>query len=225
MMSLDDLDEEGLSPWPALADLLAATAMLFLVLFAVFAKPTLDEAACTNVEQSELDRISTMLRSMTGDFQAVSTVGQYVLVTAVGDATFPKYESELEKFPSHGKNLLLDLATAFRPKSLGSVIYEIQVVGHASPDEGSDRQLSAKRAGSIAQFLVDSASVASCKVSAISYGKYDPANSGAPESGRPAFSKALGESRDRRIDLVIRPRCAGEPGQEDRLSGCDQSER
>src|SRR5690349_18132948 len=98
-MELERDDGEGGEaggPWPAFADLLAATTLLFLILFAAVAVPALRRAGEAEARQSTLRHLESRLSRAAHDRQvSVLRVGDYLLVRIQGDATFPKDRYEL----------------------------------------------------------------------------------------------------------------------------------
>ena len=207
----DDLTSgEGSSPWPAFADLLAASTLLFLILFAVIAVPALGEA---EGRRSTIRRIYTVLDSSRFD---VEEVGDYLLVTIGGDATFPHDRYELADLKPEGRDVLRRLADTLRTHDLLDAIDQVQVVGHTS-SEGSDEhnwRLSSERAASIALFFIRETGLPACKITALGRGPFYPVD---PDSAR---RTAAVMAQDRRIELEIRPVIVGDEAQVARRQQC-----
>lgn len=228
---------EQMNPWPAFADLLSATTLLFLVLFAAIAIPALQRAG---QQRTTLVDIRSALDSFAAGRSEVkvSAVGDYVRVRIEERATFPKDSSSLSSLRQDGRDLLRDFgrylragAGAVNVTTAGSVATEgvaspstgllelvdqIQIVGHTS-SEGSDERnwmLSASRAATVALFLIDSVELDPCVVTALGRSKYYPFN--------PDSAKQLPVARpiDRRIELEIRPRVVGDQEQARRRGEC-----
>lgn len=202
------------SPWPALSDLLAATTLIFCVLFAVTVVPSIHARRKLGQLQNSLDSLEVDLRR-SRDFR-VDRVGDYLRVTIGGDVVFPKSSSELADMTPAGRTRLEALArTLTRPATLGR-IDQIQIVGHTS-SEGSDERnwrLSSERAGTIALFLVGQGGLPVCKVTALGRGRYYPTDP------RRAHASAAPDPRDRRIEVEIRPVVLGDSTQAARRRDC-----
>ena len=214
MLDHDDLTSEGTaSPWPAFADLLAASTLLFLILFAVIAVPALARNQQLEGQRSTIQRIYSTLDSSQFD---VEPVGDYLLVTIGGDATFPHDKYQLADMKAEGKAVLRRLADTLRVYNLLDSIDQVQVVGHTS-SEGSDEhnwRLSSERAASIALFFIAETGLPACKVTALGRGPFYPVN---PELAR---REARVMPEDRRIELEIRPVIVGDSAQVARRTHC-----
>lgn len=209
--------EEADGPWPAFADLLAATTLLFLILFAVLAVPAMQQAGEYAALESTLVRIDTVLsRAEREQGVQVTRVGDYVLVRIPGEATFPKNRYELPDLKPGGRRILTGLGEYLRRENLLDAIDQIQVVGHTS-HEGSDERnwvLSASRAATVSLYLIESVNIPACKVSALGRSRYYPADPGA------ARARVAVDSADRRIELEIRPVLPGDTSQSLRRRAC-----
>lgn len=205
------------NPWPAFADLLAASTLLFLILFAVVAIPSLRKG----VEGERREQaLGVIVRNLEINFDSskakVTRVGDYVLVTIAEDATFPANRFELEMLKREGKDVLQQFGRTLRAPELMGNIDQIQVVGHTSR-EGSAKtnwNLSAARAATVALFLIDSVEVNPCQISALGRSKYYPVN---PERAR---AQGTIEPSDRRIELEIHPIVIRDKTQERRRASC-----
>jgi flagellar motor protein MotB len=197
--------EGGEGPWPAFADLLAATTLLFLVLFAAIAVPAIGKARAAQNEldakESTLLEIEDALRQDPHESVAVRRVGDYLLVTITGEAVFPVNEFELRQLQQQGRRILRSFGSSIRENhDLVGKIDQVQVVGHTSregPNELNWR-LSSSRAATVALFLIDSVGFNPCQISALGRSRHYPID---PEGAR---GGAIDE-RDRRIELEIRP--------------------
>jgi flagellar motor protein MotB len=210
-----ELEHEESGPWPAFADLLAATSLLFLILFAATTVPAIGR---NRARESTLARIDSVLtRTAARHRVTVSQPGDYLLLRIEGDATFPRYRSELKDLQPEGRRILLEFGTFLRSEpGLVESIDQIQVVGHTS-SEGADStnwRLSASRAASVALFLIESAHIPPCKVAALGRSRYYPVD---PALAR---STTVPDARDRRIELEIRPAIPGDSEQARRLKRC-----
>jgi outer membrane protein OmpA-like peptidoglycan-associated protein len=214
MFERDDLtSSEGASAWPAFADLLAASTLLFLILFAVIAVPALARNKQLEGQRSTLQRIYNTLDS---NSFPVERVGDYLLVTVGGDATFPHDRYELADMRTEGKTVLRRLAATLRSHALLDSIDQVQVVGHTS-SEGTDEhnwRLSSERAASVALFLIGETGLPACKITALGRGPFYPVD---PERARRARTVM---AQDRRIELEIRPVIVGDSAQLSRRRQC-----
>lgn len=213
-----DLHEEAAGgPWPAFADLLGATTLLFLILFAAVAVPAMRRAGVADVRENTLETLEQKLRG-TGDRQDVEVlrVGDYLLVRIQGDATFPLDRYELSTLKPQAKQILHAVGTTLGRDSLLPLIDQVQVVGHTSSEGSKERNwiLSASRAATVSLFLIDSVGISPCQVSALGRSRYYPVD---PEAARQGGAVNEG---DRRIELEIRPRVVGDTVQERRRSDC-----
>jgi outer membrane protein OmpA-like peptidoglycan-associated protein len=195
-------EEEIASPWPAFADLLSATTLLFLILFAALAVPALQRVGETDALESTLTRIDTVLSAVAPERGVtVQRVGDYVLVRIPGEATFSVDRFNLADLRPGGKSILREFGRFLRQDTILRLIDQVQVVGHTSR-EGSDEHnwvLSASRAATVSLFLIDSAGIPACQVSALGRSRYYPAD---PAQARATHAV---DPADRRIELEIRP--------------------
>lgn len=206
---------EGTGPWPAFADLLSATTLLFLVLFAAIAVPALVESGG---KKSALQQIYRALLPEDGKEEvSVRPVGDYLLVTIEGDATFPLRSADLSQMKPEGKRILsLFGSRLLSDSAILRSIDQIQVVGHTS-SEGADStnwRLSASRAAAVSLFLIDSVGLPPCRISALGRSRYYPVDPAAAKQQRRV------DARDRRIELEIRPTIPGDLEQERKLGSC-----
>lgn len=216
---LEDEQGDG-GPWPAFADLLAATTLLFLILFAALAVPAIQRAGQADAQASNLARIETVLAGAADRRVSVQRVGDYVLVRIAEDATFPRNEYALARLKPEGRAILHGFGR-FLSGGLVRDIDQVQVVGHTS-SEGSDErnwELSAARAATVALFLIDSAGVPACRVSALGRSHYYPVRPDRARAGADA------DPADRRIELEIRPQLPGDTVQRRRRDACVESRR
>lgn len=210
-------DEAAGGPWPAFADLLGATTLLFLILFAAVAVPAMRRAGAHDARENTLETLEQKLRG-TGERRNVEVlrVGDYLLVRIQGDATFNLNRFELSQLKPEGKQILRDLGTSLRRDSLLDLIDQVQVVGHTSSEGSEERNwiLSSSRAATVSLFLIDSVAISPCQVSALGRSRYYPVD---PEAAR---GSGLVNEGDRRIELEIRPKVLGDTVQERRRSNC-----
>jgi outer membrane protein OmpA-like peptidoglycan-associated protein len=211
------LEDEGDGPWPAFADLLGATTLLFLILFAALAVPAMQTAGEAEAVESTLVRLDTVLsRAATEQGVEVSRVGDLVLVRIPENATFPVNRYELSDLKLEGRAILTRLGAFLRAEQLLDDIDQIQVVGHTSHEGSEERNwlLSASRAATVSLFLIESVGIPGCQVSAMGRSRYYPVGARAAQGERAV------DPRDRRIELEIRPKLPGDDGQERRRRAC-----
>jgi outer membrane protein OmpA-like peptidoglycan-associated protein len=204
-------------PWPAFSDILAASTLLFLILFAVVAVPALGRAREGEQVRSTLIRIDTTLSArLAQEPVSIDRTGDYVLVRIREDATFPVNRYELAVLRGEGKRILRRIGAELVTAGLIDSIDQVQVAGHTSR-EGSDElnwRLSASRATTVALFLIDSAGLSPCTVTALGRGKHYPVN---PDQAR---RTADADEADRRIELEIRPIIPSDSLQRSRRERC-----
>lgn len=210
-----DADTGG--PWPAFADLLGATTLLFLILFAAVAVPAMRRAGALDARENTLDRLKEQV-TLAVDSSSVDVlrVGDYLLVRIQGDATFGLDRYGLADLKLEGREILRDIGASLRRDSVLQLIDQVQVVGHTSSEGGEERNwiLSASRAATVSLFLIDSVSIPACQVSALGRSRYYPVD---PDAAR--ASPLVNES-DRRIELEIRPVVVDDTEQDRRRSNC-----
>lgn len=220
-MSTSHWEEEGVEaggggPWPAFADLLAATSLLFLILFAVVALPAIMRNRSANAKENTLRVLYQDLQPNSGAKYQVSRVGDYLLIRIPESATFPKDSYSLSAMREDGKRILDHFAQRIESQSLLDSIDQIQVVGHTS-SEGSDStnwRLSSQRAATVALYLIQHDGLPACRVTALGRGRYYPVN---PDLAR---RTTIPQPADRRIELEIRPVVVGDSTQQAQRDRC-----
>ena len=208
-------DDAG--PWPAFVDLLSATTLLFIVLFAVFTVPGLKAKKEQADVKLQMDSLEARLKSALAGRRVTipKRIGNRLLLRIEGDATFPVNQSDLSSLSSEGKLILRQAATAIRADSIMErFVFQLEVVGHASREGATTTNwpLSASRAAAVAQFLVDSIHLNPCKVAAIGRANYYPANA--------ASTSVIADPRDRRIEIEVVPSYATDTVQAKLLARC-----
>lgn len=197
------------NPWPSFADLLGASTLLFIVLFAVIAIPALQRVGDID---TTVEVILESLQSEQRSWNA-SKIGDYVRVAIDDKATFNAGKSDLASMKEEGKQTLLDLAR--RINAQAGKIDQVQVVGHTSVEGSGNLELSSRRATTIALFLIKQGGVDPCIVTALGRGPLFPVNIDARRR-----DKSFVDPRDRRIELEIRPRLQADAQQEARRESC-----
>lgn len=216
-MALDSLSgEDGAGAWPAFADLLAATTLLFVVLFAVITVPAIDRAGKAKALETRLDSLAARLPTPPDSAYVVERMADHLRITVGDHAVFTRNQSTLDQLNPAGLRILEALATRLRMSAVLNEIDQIHVVGHTSA-EGTDERnwvLSSERATTIALFLLDRGDLPACKITALGRGRFYPR--------RPELAQQTGriDGRDRRIELELRPRVEGDSTQERRRRGC-----
>jgi outer membrane protein OmpA-like peptidoglycan-associated protein len=217
MAGLHHDGDEGLGPWPAFADLLGATTLLFLILFAAVAVPALRRAGEADARENTLRTIEQKLVAA-GDRKDVKVlrVGDYLLVRIEGEATFPRDRFELAQLKPQGKQILRTFGSFLGRGDVLPLMDQIQVVGHTSSEGSEERNwiLSSSRAATVSLFLIDSVGIPACRISALGRSRYYPVD---PEAAR---TSARVEEHDRRIELEIRPVLPSDVVQQERRRSC-----
>lgn len=209
-----DADTGG--PWPAFADLLGATTLLFLILFAAVAVPAIRRAGIADTRENTLATLEAKVTADAARYVTVHRVGDYLLVRIQGDATFGLDRFGLADLKREGRGILRDIGTSLRRDSVLQLIDQVQVVGHTSREGSEERNwiLSASRAATVSLFLIDSVGIPPCKVSAMGRSRYYPVD---PRAARHSDTV---DGDDRRIELEIRPVVVGDTVQERRRGEC-----
>lgn len=213
MSNYDAFAVEADNPWPALSDLLAATTLIFLVLFAVIAVPALQAKGRMAQVNNTLDYVEASIRKDSFD---VRRVGDYLLVTIKGDAVFPRDDFDLRTLRPEGRAQLRRFAGTLGRDTVFRTIDQIQIVGHTSREGGDEHnlRLSSERAATVAFFLIGEANLPACEVTALGRGPFYPLDPAAVRRGSDP------NPMDRRIEIEIRPRVVGDTAQQRRRNGC-----
>lgn len=202
--TLDHAADDG-GAWPAFTDLLAASTLIFLVLFAAIAIPALQRSEGAQRRERYLELVQAKLDTALHQ-QGVSVVrvNDYLLVRISENATFPRGADDISQLADSGKRILRAFGDYLRSDAaiMGN-IDQVQVVGHASREGGSRRnwRLSSTRAATVALFLIDSVRLDPCKVTALGRSRYYPV-----ETTAAALADTMhGRTADRRIELEVHP--------------------
>lgn len=214
---IGDEEQQDGGPWPAFADLLAATTLLFLILFAAVAVPALRGAGEAEARRNTLLHIQRSIEPAEQQDASVQVrrIGDYLLVRIRGEATFPQNRYELTELKPEGKQILHNIGRLLMREAVLDSIDQIQVVGHTSLEGGDELNwmLSASRAATVSLFLIDSVGVPPCRVSALGRSRYYPIE---PDRARAGVINP----EDRRIELEIRPIIPSDTVQQARRASC-----
>lgn len=189
-------------PWPAFVDLFAATTLVLLVFFVVMAYRYIGDVD-VGVRVNELvERLEELERS-TGQFE-VQRQGADVLLILEEQVTFNTGEATL--LPSAHPTLRRVLGLV-RGAEFDSLIREIEILGHADRrgDPVKNWRLSAERAVSVGDFLVQSLGENPCTIIASGRGAYFPRDSTVDVDALPPAARAAAYSRDRRVEILLHP--------------------
>lgn len=183
MESFDNMDAtdapEALHVWPAFVDLLAASSLLFVCLVAVFIYYANREAGEFVTQKKTL---IAALNSVQGgsDLFVLHDDPQFIRITLQERATFPSRRWELDSLYPSGRRALFQIGHLLKTPKLHPLYRQIRILGHTDQEPMRGRmtnwELSAARAAVVARFLVDSAGVDPCKISASGLGPYYPAS-------------------------------------------------
>jgi len=189
-------------PWPAFADLLAATSLLFLILFTSVALPAMRQSSKNKARETTLNTLdSVFARDTSRAKYKLKKTGNYLLIRIPDNVTFQQGKYRLEDMQPQGQQILSGIAKRVREDSLTGKIDQIEVVGHTSSEGDNSRNwiLSAQRAVTVALYLIEHDGLSPCQVSALGRGRYYPVN--------PPLAKAEStvHPEDRRIELEITP--------------------
>lgn len=217
MQSPDDFGgiNDGVTGWPAFVDLMAATALLFVVLLGVvLAWAGVGRGGDIKVQTQLLaDSLRSLSSRLGGEpvFEVDSTQLLVVRVTFLADATFPSGRYELKYLKEPAKIALDSIVEALQSQSLSRTFREVRVVGHSDQDpvrdstgrisgDFSNWELAASRAAVVARYL-DELGLDPCKISATGHGAYYPA-APPPENSQPSEEA---KRMNRRIELEFVP--------------------
>lgn len=192
--------EHSYEVWPALTDLLAASAMLFLVLLAVVIFDRVIERGRMTTLRDELVaalyRIPNRERLFTVDDDP-----QLVRIILQEDVTFPTDKYNFKDLKPEGHSAILEIGRILRQRGIDTTYQQILVLGHSdqvpiwNPDF-TNWELSAMRASAVVRLLVHSAGVDPCRITASGAGPYFPKVAPAGKANR---------KENRRIEIVILP--------------------
>ena len=189
-------------PWPAFVDLFAATALVLLVFFVAIAflyiRDTRDSSKAALLYK-ELGK----LRGSGNRFK-VSQQGVDVLLILEEGFSFAQDSSTLL---DPARETLREVFHVLSEPGLKKLVRETEVLGHAdrSGVRFKNWQLSAQRAVSVAQFLVDSLHINPCSIVAAGRGAYFPRDSTAKPYSLKPKERAAEFARDRRVEIVLHP--------------------
>jgi flagellar motor protein MotB len=209
----DDLADDGVfHVWPAFVDLLAATSLLFISLVAAFIFVSNTEIGEAITQRRQLIRA---LKSVGGadSLYAIRDDAQFVRITVQADATFPFTEWRLKSLRPAGKQALDSIGGILKRESIESLYRQVRILGHTDQvpfvdNSSSNWELSAARAAVVARYLVDSAGLNPCKVSAAGMGPYYPLL--LQDSSQRGLPYRQRMERNRRIEIEVVPaRAAG----------------
>jgi len=189
-------------PWPAFADLLAATSLLFLILFTSVALPAMRQSSKTKARETTLNALDSAFARDTSRAQyKLKKPGNYLVISIPENVTFQQNKYAIEDMQPQGRQILSGIAKRVRENGLTGKIDQIEVVGHTSSEGDNARNwtLSAQRAVTVALFLIEHDSLSPCQISALGRGRYYPVD---PQ--RAKSEKAV-HPEDRRIELEITP--------------------
>jgi outer membrane protein OmpA-like peptidoglycan-associated protein len=197
------IDSEGHGgPWPAFVDLFAATTLILLVFFAVIAYRYVDDVGDTVRVRQLYDQLQGM-EARSGQF-AVQQQGPDVLLVLEERVSFQTGQAALLDPARHTLRQVLHLLDE---REFEGLIREIEVLGHADRRGNAFKNwlLSANRAVSVSQFLVDSLGLSPCIVIASGRGAYFPRDTTVrPESLR-GQAQLDAYARDRRVEILLHP--------------------
>jgi outer membrane protein OmpA-like peptidoglycan-associated protein len=202
-------------PWPAFVDLFAATTLVLLVFFVVVAYRYIGEVGDVVRVRQLYDQLEELKQQ--GHGFTLQQQGADVLLVLEERVTFRTNEADI--LPP-AREVLRQVTGLLQRDQFKGLVREIEILGHADRrgDAFRNWQLSARRAVSVAQFLVDSIKVSPCLVIASGRGAYFPRDSAIrPET---LFGKEQLDAyaRDRRVEVLLHPVVANQnsPGR----NGC-----
>jgi outer membrane protein OmpA-like peptidoglycan-associated protein len=206
-VSLDDRDHAG--PWPAFMDLFVATSLILLVLFIVIAfryvKQTGDIVRVREL-YAELKKVEQ------GNRFLVREQKPDVLIILEEAVTFPVNEWRLSTLQQPAKQTLRRVDSLLRAPQFAGLVREVEVLGHADRrgDSFENWRLSAHRAVTVAEFMVDTLKRSPCEVVPSGRGAFFPRDTTVNPERLPTAARRAAYARDRRIEVLLHPVVAGE---------------
>lgn len=200
----DDFDDESsFDVWPALTDLLAASAMLFLVLLAVVIFQRAIEVGKLTTLRDELVAALNGIPNRERLF-SIDNDPQVVRITLQENVTFPSNRYSFDDLKPEGRSALEQIGQILTRTDIASKYQQVVVLGHTdqvpiSNPRVSNWELSAMRAAAVVRFLVRYAKVNPCRITASGAGPYFPKIAPAGVNDR---------EENRRIEIVIQPALA-----------------
>jgi outer membrane protein OmpA-like peptidoglycan-associated protein len=194
--------DSHVGPWPAFVDLFAATSLVFLVFFIVVSYRYVGEAG-SGVKVRQLYDVLSQLEKKNHQF-VVQQQGADVLLILEERVTFRTGEAIL--LPE-ARGVLSKLVEILQGREFAGLIREIEILGHADRrgNAFSNWQLSAERAVSVAQFLVESKRISPCIVTASGRGAYFPRDSATRPDTLSLAARSAAYASDRRVEILLRP--------------------
>jgi outer membrane protein OmpA-like peptidoglycan-associated protein len=197
----DSLDDESVyDVWPALTDLLAASAMLFLVLLAVVIFDREIERGRMRTLRDELVAALNSIPNRERLF-SIDDDPQLVRITLQEDVTFPSNRYTFNDLKPEGRRALGEIGRILTTPGIKSMYQQVIVLGHTDQvpnwnPQFSNWELSAMRAAAVVRLLVHYAGVEPCLITASGAGPYFPK---VPPDG------VTNRKENRRIEIVILP--------------------
>lgn len=197
------IDAEGHGgPWPAFVDLFAATTLILLVFFAVIAYRYVDDVGGA-VRVRQLYAKLQAMESRNGQFD-VQQHGPDVLLVLEERVSFKTGQAALL---DPARQTLRQVVGLLEEPQFTGLIREIEVLGHADRrgDAFKNWLLSANRAVSVSQFLVDSLGTNPCVVIASGRGAFFPRDTTVRPERLRGRAQLEAYARDRRVEILLHP--------------------
>jgi outer membrane protein OmpA-like peptidoglycan-associated protein len=204
-------------PWPAFVDLFAATALIVLVFFAVMAFQYLRLETDESVVRSQVTALRDSLTAISGKETGFSVDAQgqlAVLLTLEENVSFSSGKYSRADLQDSAKVLLAKVGGLIQSRFSG-LINEIEVVGHADrrpSDDPSNWVLSAARAATVAEFLIDTVpGLNPCIVVSSGRAEYYPRDRAGLKILRDSLAPDQRDvpqdllAPDRRVEILLRP--------------------
>ena len=208
-VTLEERDHAG--PWPAFVDLFAATSLVVLVLFIVIASRYVRQTGDT-VRVREL--YEQLKRVEQGNRFIVREQKPDVLVILEEAVTFPVREWQLTELKDPAKQTLRSIDSLLKAPQFAGLVREIEILGHADRrgDAFDNWRLSAHRAVTVAEFMVDSLQRDPCAIVPAGRGAFYPRDPSVDPDKLAPTAREAAFARDRRIEVLLHPVVAGDPG-------------
>jgi len=193
--------EETHEVWPSLADLLAASAMIFLVLLGVVLyQRAVDAGTLTTFRRELLAALNSVPEAQRKLFQ-IDSGSQFVRIVLQEDVTFPTARYEFADLKPEGRKALGEIGKILGRRDIDTLYQLVEVVGHTDQvriynPRFTNWELSAMRAAAVVRLLVHYVGVDPCRITASGAGPYFPRRV-------PPDLPNLAENR--RIEILILP--------------------
>jgi outer membrane protein OmpA-like peptidoglycan-associated protein len=135
-----------------------------------------------------------------------------VLIILEEAVTFPVNEWRLSTLQPPAKRTLRSVDSLLRAPEFAGLVREVEILGNADRrgDSFENWRLSAHRAVTVAEFMVDSLERNPCEIVPSGRGAFYPRDTTLNPDTLPPAARLAAYARDRRIEVLLHPVVAGE---------------